>query len=412
MNISALIFSFMPLVAQSGAYPMYNEPETQAVQQMPSANDVLQSFLQNSATRPAAQPRATRTTSSGVITSGIEEAFMLIREEYAFAHRLQGQVLADMRAGAIKGMIEGMGDDYSTFVPAREIASTIQDLNATFTGIGAQIDDRNDTVVVVTPLRESPAYTAGIKSGDIIIAVDDESIVGKNATEAVELIRGPRGSWVTLTVVRNTETIDIEVQRDIVELPAVTLTYENGVPVLGIHQFISTTAADVRALISTILEEDATGIIIDLRSNPGGYVQSAIDVAEFFLREGDSIITLRYANEVQVINSNRTGELSDIGKIVIVQDNGSASASEMLAGALRDSAGAQIVGQSSFGKGTMQEFLPLENGVLKLTVAAWYTPSGQWVSAIPLQPQIDIETQSDDTEQDEALAAAARLIVQ
>lgn len=297
-------------------------------------------------------------------------------------------------SGAINGMFDALDDPYSDFMDEVEAEQFNSDLSSSFQGIGAEIQERNGNIVVVSPIKNSPAEKAGILPEDIILMVNGESIQGMSATEAVLLIRGEKGTPVTLTIQRGSakEPIEMTIIRD--DIPIETVYGEMGedkIAHIQITSFSEQTYDEIVKILEDFEKDGMKSIILDVRQNPGGYLTSAIDIANLFVDEGKPIV------QVQSRNGEPEVMLAEGGKkykypIVVLIDNGSASASEILAGALSESYGAKIVGLTSFGKGTVQTVSSLPDGSnLKFTTGKWLTPNGNWINEKGIKPDVVVE---------------------
>ncbi|KGR89586.1 peptidase S41 [Ureibacillus massiliensis 4400831 = CIP 108448 = CCUG 49529] len=296
--------------------------------------------------------------------------------------------------GAINGMFDALGDPYSDYMNKEEAAHFNSDLSSSFQGIGAEIQERNGNIVVVSPIKNSPAEKAGIQPEDIILLVDGESIQGMSATEAVLLIRGEKGTPVTLTIQRGSSEnlMEVKIIRD--DIPIETVYGEMGEDKIAHIQITSFSEQTYKELIKILEQFEKDGmksIVLDVRQNPGGYLTSAIDIANLFVEEGKPIVQLQERDgEPQVILADGS-EKYDL-PIVVLIDNGSASASEILAGALSESDNAKIVGLKSFGKGTVQTVKNLPDGSnLKYTNGKWLTPNGNWINEKGIEPDFVVD---------------------
>lgn len=328
----------------------------------------------------------------------------------------------DMVYGSIKGMVEALGDPYTAFLTPSENKITQEDLNGSFEGVGIQIGFKGKQLAIIAPLPDSPAEEAGVKAGDFIIGIKDEvkkidrGTVGISLPEAVEIIRGRAGSKVTLLLLRDgqAEPIAVEITRKKLNVPTLVLSYvgEGGSLVhIRLLKFGAETESEWNKAVREILaKKEVKGIILDLRNNPGGYLQSAVDVASDFVKTGAVVVVEERGDGGKIeFKSERIGLLTKLPLVILVNE-GSASASEILAGALRDLNKVKIVGEKSFGKGTIQEPLQLEGGTgLHITVARWLTPSGTWVNGTGLEPDVKIEDDEKTTE-DEQLQEAIKLL--
>ncbi len=310
---------------------------------------------------------------------------------------------ANMVYGAIKGMVAAVEDPYTTFLPPSENKIVQEDLSGQFEGVGIQIGFKGKQLVVIAPLPNSPAEKAGVKPGDYIINIKDEgrnidrATAGITLTEAVQLIRGKAGTKVTLTLLRDedTEPMIKELIREKLEVPTLILSYigERGeIAHIKLLKFGGETNGEWGKAVREILKKrEIKAIILDLRNNPGGYLQGAVDVASEFLKIGSVVvIEEKYDGSKKEFKVERQGLLNNIPVVVLINE-GSASASEILAGALRDIRKIKLIGQKTFGKGTIQEPIQLEGGSgLHITIARWLNPSGFWVNEKGLEPDIEI----------------------
>ena len=284
------------------------------------------------------------------------------------------------------------GDKYSSYIKNKKAQDYKQGLDGKFEGIGAYVELIDGKFTITSPIIGSPAEKSGILAGDIVISVDDESIDGKPISESIEMIKGPAGTKVKLSILREEENLDITVTRGKITIPSIELKWQDGIPIIGLHQFTHETKKLFGDLVNEILPENPVGLIIDLRNNPGGFLNSAVDVGEFFVDRGDVIFSVEYKkNGSQEYKSTRRGEFFGFDNIVVIQNKGSASASEILASMLQDYGIAKVVGTKSLGKGTVQEISNLTNGgILKLTIAKWFSPKKRWIHENGIEPDIEI----------------------
>lgn len=322
--------------------------------------------------------------------------------------------------GAISGMVQSLGDPYTVFFDPTESKQFLEDSNGSFEGVGMEIGIQRDSITVITPIEGSPAKAAGIHSGDIIVKIDGTSTANMKLDEAIKMIRGPKGTSVTLTIYRDEwkENRDIKLTRQVIELPSVKWSMkDNNIAYIQLYQFSEKASDDFKNAALQTLSSPAKSIVLDLRGNPGGYLNVAQDIAGWLLAKGQLITT-----ESQGDGKPQTPYLS-LGPsllakypIVVLIDEGSASASEILAGALRDDRNIQLVGKKSYGKGSVQEVLPLSGGSsLKVTIAKWLTPKGDQISEKGLVPDVDVTlsqadaSASKDPQLDKALEIAKGL---
>ncbi len=305
--------------------------------------------------------------------------------------------------GAISGMVQASGDPYTVFSDPEETKQFEQTLRGHFSGIGVEIGLKNGLVTVIAPLAGSPADAAGVLEGDIIVAVDDEALTADMALDdVVQRIRGPLGEPVKLTIVRqgSQETQDISIVRNTITIESVKMTIADGIAHITISSFNGDTVEQFTKLAQQAATSNLTGIILDVRGNPGGFLQSAVDIASFFLDPGTLVVSEKGRQETQY--KARGGPILRQIPTVMLVNEGSASASEILAGALQDQLDIKIVGSKTFGKGSVQELIGLKDGSsLRVTVAKWFTPDGRSINDEGIQPDISIESdrQTDNDEQ-------------
>lgn len=308
--------------------------------------------------------------------------------------------------GAISGMVAAIGDPYTVFLPPEQQKSSKEELNGSFDGVGIQLGfNKEKKLVVVAPLSKTPAAEAGIKPQDLIIKIDDKDTTGMTLPEAVKLIRGPRGSNVSLEIFREgeEETRIITLTRDTIIVKSVELTFKDSesgkkVAIIKLSRFGERTKEEWEKVVSEVLSSNAKSIVLDVRNNPGGFLEGAVFIASEFLESGDVVLQENAKKERLAFKVNRKGRLLD-GPVVVIINKGSASASEIVAGALQDRKRAQLVGEKSFGKGTIQEAQELEGGSgIHITVAKWLTPNGRWVNETEgLEPDVKIEMDKEDS---------------
>ncbi|MGN7477416.1 S41 family peptidase [Solibacillus silvestris] len=295
--------------------------------------------------------------------------------------------------GAINGMFDALGDPYSDYMNKDEANSFNESLSSSFQGIGAEIQERNGYIMIVSPIKNTPAEKAGLQPKDMVLAVDGKSVKGMSSTEAVLLIRGEKGSEVTLTIQRgDADSFDITLVRD--DIPVETVygdIDEAGIAHFQITSFSENTAAELEKLLTEYEKQGMKGIVLDVRQNPGGFLKAAIDISNLFVEEGKTIVQIQERDlEPQIVAADNRTKYKQ--PVTVLIDEGSASASEILAGALKESAGAKIVGLNSFGKGTMQEIIYMEDGAnLKFTTGKWLTPDGNWVNEKGIAPDVKVD---------------------
>jgi len=310
-----------------------------------------------------------------------------------------------MLYGAVRGLVRSAGDPYSVFMNPSENTEFHQSLNGELEGIGAELTLRNDLIVVVAPLKGSPASKAGLLPEDIIVKVDGESTEGETLHETVQRIRGPRGTDVMLTVYREKEgNVEITITRQHINVPSVESelleTDDGTVAYITINQFAEDTTKETRKALETLLDDNPDGLIVDVRYNGGGYLDRAIDLVSMFLQKGKVVSVARKEGSPEAHFVYGRPINTEIPMAVLI-NQGSASASEILAGALQDHGRATIIGMTSFGKGTIQEIFSLPGGSsLRITVAKWLTPNGTDLGKEGVHPDIEVDRTPEDVEQE------------
>jgi carboxyl-terminal processing protease len=307
--------------------------------------------------------------------------------------------------GAISGMVASLEDPYTAFFNPVDAKKFLEDTSGSFEGVGMEIGVKQNQLRVIAPLENSPAQKADIRAGDFIVQIDGKSTAGITSDEAVNLIRGPKGTQVVLTMFREDwkETRDIEIARDVINVPSLKWEIKDGdIAYIQLYQFTEKAGVDFRAAAVDIINSPAKAIVLDLRNNPGGYLSVAQDIAGWFLKKGQ-IVTRENFGEKRPEEEHKSAGPSLLEKypITIIINEGSASASEILAGALRDNRQVQLVGKQSFGKGSVQQLMPLANeSSLKVTIARWLTPNGDQISEKGLMPDIEVEISAEDEEKE------------
>lgn len=341
-----------------------------------------------------------KTKSSGVSFDQFWEVWDVVKNEYV------DKPVDDTKLfyGAIEGMVAGLGDQNSVYFSPEKAEEFARDLSGEFEGIGAEIGLRDGQLLVVAPLPESPAERAGLRTGDIILKIDDEDTFGLSVDEAVAKIRGKEGTTVKLSVIHNDSEIieDIIVTREVINVPTTEWKImENNVAYLRINYFNEDTWGEFDQAVKEMLLKNPKGLILDLRSNPGGYLETSIDVASEWVDDG-FIVSEKFNDGTEnKYESRGTHRLAGMKTVVLI-DGGSASGSEIVAGALQDYKFATLVGETSYGKGSVQDFQVLSDGsALKLTVARWYTPLDRQIDKKGIEPDIVLENMYSDVSVDE-----------
>lgn len=330
------------------------------------------------------------------------EAWGLIKDNFVGRANLDVQ---KMIYGAISGMVSSLDDPYTVFFTPQDTKRFIEDVQGNFQGVGMQIDVKNGQLQVVAPLEDTPAQKAGILAGDKILKINGTTTVGMTAEEAVNLIRGPKGTSVTLTLMRDSweESKDVTIVRSIINIASLKLDIRNdGVAYIRLYEFSEKASADFSDAAIKILNSNSERIVLDLRGNPGGYLEVANYIAGWFLEKGQIVTIEDFGNgEGRIEHKAEGNAMLQNYPLVVLIDKGSASGSEILAGALRDDRSIKLIGETSFGKGSVQNLEKMEDGSsLKVTIAKWLTPKGESISDHGLEPDIKVEMTEEDVAQE------------
>ncbi len=332
----------------------------------------------------------------------VEEIYDELKKNY------DGELTTDKLLDGMKqGLARATGDPYTEYFNAAEAQEFDDELNGTFVGIGAELGKENDVLTIVSPIPGFPADKAGIRARDVIVEINGEPSYDLSVSEAVKRIRGEKGTKVTLKVVRGgTEQLTFEIIREQITIASVEQKILDGnIGLIKISRYSEDTTELVRNAAMDFREADVKGIILDVRGNPGGLLDSAVDVSSLWLEDKTVLDERRSGATVRTFKSEGAPLLKDIPTIVLINE-GSASASEITAGALKDNGAAQLVGVKSYGKGSVQQLVELGGGkllgkdpikgVLKVTIARWYTPSGKNIDKEGISPDIEVKLSEDD----------------
>jgi carboxyl-terminal processing protease len=360
------------------------------------------------------------------------EAFAVLCETYAqiksdYVDDVTDEELVD---GAVRGMIEyGLEDPYSGYLPPSQYSEALDDLSGEFSGIGAEVGMENLTdsddlasctvvtttcvMVIVAPLDGSPAEEAGLRPGDQVLEVDGTPTLGESLSTLVFEVRGESGTDVTLTVRRDDEELDITITRAVIELQEVNAEMlEDGIGYIALTSFTDRATDLFRDALTSLLDQGATGIVFDLRSNPGGYIVAAQGIASQFVPSGELLFTVESGDDVDEWRSESGVAQTDAIEVIVLVDGGSASASEIVAAALQEAGRATILGEPTFGKNTVQIWRDLPNGGgLRLTTDRWFTPEHNSAAPDGIQPDVVVEAPDDpDSEADPQLDRAVEIL--
>lgn len=321
------------------------------------------------------------------------DAWKLVTEKYVGEYSPQKMVY-----GAIKGMVEALDDPYSTFLEPGANKVLLEDLSGAIQGIGAELSKKDDQLIIVAPLDDSPAQKAGLKAQDEILEINGESTTNMSLDQAIEKIRGPAGSEVTLLINRSDlkEPKEFKIKREVITIKSVQWEMKDNIGIMKITQFADDTKDLTIQAADELLKKNPKAIILDLRNNPGGYLETSIDVASLFMDRGVVVKEQYKDGRKEELKTTLDGKLKNLPVFVLVNE-GSASASEIVAGALKDSRNATLIGRKTFGKGSVQELENLSSGsALKITVAKWLTPKDKTIDKEGIKPDIEIDLTDAD----------------
>ena len=328
------------------------------------------------------------------------KAWNLVSEQYV---PVKGRKASNQEKvwGAISGLANSLEDPYTVFLPPEEKTTFTQDVQGNFGGVGMQIGMKDGLVTVIAPLKGSPAERAGIKAGDKVLRIDSATTTEMTLDKALYLIRGEIGKPVRLMLLHLDEDtpVEISVVREVIQVPTIDTKNHGDVFVIQLYGFPATGGDLFRGALREFVQSGSHKLVLDLRGNPGGYLEVAVDMASWFLPAGKTVVSSEEKNGGQVYRSKGYNVFGDSFKMVVLVDQGSASAAEILAGALSQNGVATLVGMKTFGKGSVQELFPItEDTSLKLTIARWITPNGTNLSAGGLDPDIIVEITRADIE--------------
>lgn len=309
--------------------------------------------------------------------------------------------------GLKKGLVNAAGDPYTEYLTAEQTQDFDEDLNGTFSGIGAELSKKEESIIIVSPISGFPAEREGLKPNDIILEIDGESAYGLTVSEAVDKIRGPVGTQVQLKTLREGNEKLFTITRENITIPSVeSKILEGNIGYIEISRFSEDTGALVKEAAQTFNDQNVKGVIVDVRANPGGLLDSAVEVSSLWLEKGDIVLEEKAGGEtIKSYQAKGESKLNGVPTIVLINE-GSASASEILAGALKDNDAASLLGKKSFGKGSVQTIERFSDGSsIKVTIARWFTPNGQNIDKQGIEPEVIVE-QSENKDTDNQLQAA------
>lgn len=341
----------------------------------------------------------------GVDPSPLWKAWNVLNEKFVPASTTAPKVTSDeMLWGAISGLASSFGDPHTTFLPPEDAEAFETDISGSFEGVGMEVGIRNNNLVIVSPLPGTPAARAGLHAGDRIRAIDGTDTTGMTVERAVKMIRGPKGTTVELLISREEteKPFIVSVVRDAIVVPAITTQLRNdGIFVIKLTNFSALSPGQFRSALREFINANSDRMVLDLRGNPGGFLEAAVDMASWFLPMGVPVVREDSAGkQPEVVHRSKGYAVFNRNlKMAILINKGSASASEILAGALSEQGVAKLIGEASFGKGSVQELIDItDNTSLKVTVARWLTPKGKSISDGGLKPDIEVEMTVDDFE--------------
>jgi len=324
------------------------------------------------------------------------EVWDRLKRDYVDKNKISDK---EMFYGSLRGLASSVGDPYTIFMDPTEAQEFLSDMSGSFEGIGAEVGMRNDIITIIAPLSGMPAEKAGLRAGDRVYAIDGESTLGLSVDAAVKKIRGPKDSKVTLTIIRDDENkpLDISITRGVIVVKSVKTEFrKDGILIITVSSFNDDTLSLFQRAMQEALLKNPKGIILDLRNNPGGYLDTAIAMASAWVPEGPVVIEQFSEGRREEYFSYGGAPLQDFKTVVLI-NAGSASASEIVAGALRDYKRATLVGTQTFGKGSVQGLRDLSGGSsLKVTVAKWMTPGGDYIDNKGISPDIELELSRED----------------
>lgn len=337
---------------------------------------------------------------NGIDFTSFLESWNYIEDKfYKFSDANATELRQKMLYGAIDGMVQGLGDPYSDFLTPEESSQFQEDMSGSYEGIGAEIGMQNDILTIISPIEGTPAKAAGLLPGDQILEINNEKTAEMTLTQATMKIRGKEGTEVNLKIQRGNKIFDLKIKRAKITLPTLDFKMlDDNIAYIQLYNFYENASPLFKETANKILSSGSNKIILDLRNNPGGYLNASTDIANFFIKKGNVILKEESEGEnINEIYSRGPAAFANF-KIVILINKGSASASEILAGAIKENnPQVTIIGEKSFGKGTVQEMITLkDSSSLKLTVARWLLPSGKSIDEEGISPDIEIQLSEED----------------
>ncbi len=334
----------------------------------------------------------------GTLFSPFFQVWNIIHEQYI------DQPLDDVKLmqSAIGGLMNGLGDEHSSYMDPATYQQVNAPLVGSYTGIGAWVDTSGEVLVIIAPMPGSPAEVAGVQSGDIVVAIDGKDMTGIDPGVVLQSILGPADTVVTLTIVREglEEPLDISITRAEIEIPVIEYEMlDNNIAYIYLFQFSVDSGAEVRSALTELLAQNPVGVILDLRDNTGGYLDAAFDIASAFIEDGPIMIEETGEGATQTYSAYGNAIAPDIPLVILV-NGGSASASEITAGAIQDRGRGTLVGTTTYGKGSVQNWIELEgdNGAIRVTIVRWLTPNSRQINEVGLTPDVIVDYTQEDAD--------------
>jgi carboxyl-terminal processing protease len=334
----------------------------------------------------------------GTLFSPFFQVWNIIHEQYI------DQPLDDVKLmqSAIGGLMNGLGDEHSSYMDPATYQQVNAPLVGSYTGIGAWVDTSGEVLVIIAPMPGSPAEAAGVQSGDIVVAIDGKDMTGIDPGVVLQSILGPADTVVTLTIVREglEEPLDISITRAEIEIPVIEYEMlDNNIAYIYLFQFSVDSGAEVRSALTELLAQNPVGVILDLRDNTGGYLDAAFDIASAFIEDGPIMIEETGEGATQTYSAYGNAIAPDIPLVILV-NGGSASASEITAGAIQDRGRGTLVGTTTYGKGSVQNWIELEgdNGAIRVTIVRWLTPNSRQINEVGLTPDVIVDYTQEDAD--------------
>ena len=363
--------------------------------------DILSAPIAPVPMAPTPMPETTEATPDELETlfAPFWESWQIVHDSYV------DQPVDDLKLmqGAISGMLESLGDEHTSYMDPHVYTQTNNHMEGSYDGIGAWVDSTGDYLAIISPMPGSPAEEAGLKPGDLVVAIDGEDMTGIDGDLVIRKVLGPAGTTVELTIHREgeTEPLKFDVTRAHITLPSAEgELFEGNIGYVHIYTFGSNTTEELRTALEDLLDQGAEALIVDFRNNGGGFLTTAIEVASEFIPEGEVVLYEQYGDgRLDIHEAIKGGLATDIPIIVLINE-GSASASEVVAGAIQDLERGQLLGATSFGKGSVQNWVPLNNnqGAVRVTIAKWLTPGERTIHDVGLEPDVVVEITEEDIE--------------